>query len=112
MKKLFAVVMAMMLLLSCGAFAEFDTTIPEGTSFVFWHSFTGANEAKLTEQVAAFEAANPGIKVNAQYIGGYNVIHTELASANAAGVGVPALCVINVPRLNLLLSNPSSSRHE
>ena len=99
MKKLFAVVMAMMLLLSCGAFAEIDTTIPEGTSFVFWHSFTGANEATLLKQIAAFEAANPGIDVQEQYIGGYNVIHTELASANAAGVGVPALSVINVPRL-------------
>ena len=99
MKKLFAVVMAMMLLLSCGAFAEIDTTLPEGTSFVFWHSFTGANEATLLKQIAAFEAANPGIDVQEQYIGGYNVIHTELASANAAGVGVPALSVINVPRL-------------
>ena len=99
MKKLFAVVMAMMLLLSCGAFAEIDTTIPEGTSFVFWHSFTGANEATLLKQIAAFEAENPGIDVQEQYIGGYNVIHTELASANAAGVGVPALSVINVPRL-------------
>ena len=99
MKKLFAVVMAMMLLLSCGAFAEFDTTIPEGTSFVFWHSFTGANEATLVAQIAEFEAQNPGIDVQEQYIGGYNVIHTELASANAAGVGVPALSVINVPRL-------------
>ena len=99
MKKLFAVVMAMMMLLSCGAFAEIDTTIPEGTSFVFWHSLTGANEATLLKQIAAFEAANPGIDVQEQYIGGYNVIHTELASANAAGVGVPALSVINVPRL-------------
>lgn len=99
MKKLFALVMAMLMLLSCSALAEFDKTIPEGTSFVFWHSFTGANADTLTAQIAAFEAANPGIDVQEQYIGGYNVIHTELASANAAGVGVPALSVINVPRL-------------
>lgn len=99
MKKLFAIVLAMLMLLSCTAFAEFDPTIPEGTSFVFWHSFTGANEETLLKQIAAFEAANPGIDVQEQYIGGYNVIHTELASANAAGVGVPALSVINVPRL-------------
>ena len=99
MKKFLSLVLAMLMLLGSVAVAEFDTTIPEGTEFTFWHSFTGANEAKLMEQVAAFEAANPGIKVNAQYIGGYNVIHTELASASAAKVGVPALCVINVPRL-------------
>ena len=53
----------------------------------------------LTKQIEAFQTEYPYIKVNAQYIGGYNDIHTELASANAAGVGVPALCVINVPRL-------------
>ncbi len=99
MKKLFALMLAMLMLLSCTAFAEFDATIPEGTSFVFWHSFTGANEETLLKQIAAFEAANPGIDVQEQYIGGYNDIHTELASANAAGVGVPALSVINVPRL-------------
>ena len=69
------------------------------TEITFWHSFTGDNEAKLTEQIAAFVQEYPYISVNAQYIGGYNDIHTELASANAAGVGVPALSVINVPRL-------------
>ena len=99
MKKLLSLVLAMLMLMSSFAMAEIDTTIPDGTEITFWYSFTGDNETKLTEQIAAFEAANPGIKVNAQYIGGYNVIHTELASANAAGVGVPALCVINVPRL-------------
>jgi len=99
MKKLLALVLAVLMLASTCAIAEIDPTIPAGTEITFWYSFTGANEEKLTEQIAAFEAANPDIKVNAQYIGGYNVIHTELASANAAGVGVPALCVINVPRL-------------
>jgi len=99
MKKLFAMMLAMLMLLSCAAVAEIDPTIPEGTSFVFWHSFTGANETTLLEQIAEFDAATPGIDVQEQYSGGYNVIHTELASANAAGVGVPALSVINVPRL-------------
>lgn len=101
MKKLVSLLLCALMLLSGCAFAEIDPTIPtdETTEITFWHSFTGDNEAKITEQIAAFEAAYPYIKVNAQYIGGYNDIHTELASANAAGVGVPALCVINVPRL-------------
>jgi len=101
MKKILALVMAMMMLLGSVAMADFDATIPTDstTEVLFWYSFTGENEAKLTEQIAAFEALYPYIDVNAQYIGGYNVIHTELASANAAGTGVPALCVINVPRL-------------
>ena len=101
MKKILAFIMAIMMLLGSTAMAEFDPTIPtdQVTEVLFWHSFTGDNEAILTEQIAAFEAQYPYIDVNAQYIGGYNVIHTELASANAAGTGVPALCVINVPRL-------------
>lgn len=101
MKKLLALILAMLTLMTGVAMAEIDATIPTDTTteITFWHSFSGDNGDKLTEQVAAFEAAYPYIKVNAQYIGGYNDIHTELASANAAGVGVPSLCVINVPRL-------------
>ena len=101
MKKILAFIMAIMMLLGSTAMAEFDPTIPtdQVTEVLFWHSFTGDNEALLTQQIADFEALYPYIDVNAQYIGGYNVIHTELASANAAGTGVPALCVINVPRL-------------
>ncbi len=100
MKKFVALLLAMLMLLGTAS-AAIDPTIPadEVTKFTFWHSFTGENETKLVEQIAAFEAANPNIDVEEQYIGGYNVIHTELASANAAGVGVPALSVINVPRL-------------
>ena len=101
MKKLLALVLAALTLLTGAAFAEIDPTIPTDTTteITFWHSFNGDNEAVLTKQIEAFQTEYPYIKVNAQYIGGYNDIHTELASANAAGVGVPALCVINVPRL-------------
>ena len=99
MKKLFSLVLVAIMLLTCTAFAEFDTSIPEGTTFTFWHSFSGANLDVLQKQVDEFMVLNPGITVDLQYIGGYNAIHTELASANAANSGVPALCVINVPRL-------------
>ena len=74
MKKLLSVLLAVLMLLSASALAEFDKSIPDGTTFTFWYSFTGANEEKLKEQIAAFEAENPGIKVDAQYIGGYNAI--------------------------------------
>ena len=98
MKKLFAILLVAVMLLTCTALAEFDKSIPDGTEFTFWHSFSGVNEEVLKKQVEEFEALT-GYKVDLQYIGGYNVIHTELASANAAGSGVPALTVINVPRL-------------
>ena len=101
MKKLLALVLAALTFLTGAAFAEIDPTIPTDTTteITFWHSFNGDDEAVLIKQIEAFQTEYPYIKVNAQYIGGYNDIHTELASANAAGVGVPALCVINVPRL-------------
>ena len=99
MKKILALLMAVMLLVSCTAFAELDTTINEGEEILFWHTFNGTNEELLTAQVAAF-TAETGIKVNMQYItGGYNGVFTELNAARIAGVGVPALTVINVPRL-------------
>lgn len=101
MKKLIALILAALMLFTCAAMAEIDPTIPtdETTEIVFWHSFTGEDEAILLSQIEGFQAEYPYISVTPQYIGGYNDIHTELASANAAGVGVPALCVINVPRL-------------
>lgn len=101
MKKLFALLLASLMLLTGTALAEIDPTIPtdETTTITFWYSFTGDNQVKLDEQIAAFQEAYPYINVEAQYVGGYNEIHTQLASANAAGVGVPTLCVINVPRL-------------
>ena len=99
MKKLFALALALMMLLSCCAYAELDKTINEGEEITFWHTFNGTNEEILTAQVAAF-TEETGIKVNMQYItGGYNDVFTELNSARQAGVGVPALTVINVPRL-------------
>lgn len=99
MKKLFALLLVVMLLVSGSAFAELDKTINEGEEIVFWHTFNGTNEEVLTAQVRAFEAET-GIKVTMQQIsGGYNGVFTELNSARQAGVGVPALTVINVPRL-------------
>ena len=80
MKKLFAILLVAVMLLTCTALAEFDTSIPDGTTFTFWYSFSGDNEAKLLEQIRAFEAENPGITVDAQYIGSYYV--------NADGVWV------------------------
>lgn len=101
MKRFLSLLLCALLLMTSSALAEIDPTIPadETTEITFWHSFNGENEETILAQIAAFEAEYPNIKVNPQYIGGYNDIHTELASANAAGVGVPALCVINVPRL-------------
>ena len=103
MKRLFTLVLALMMVLTSFALAEtIDPNIPsdEVTEVVFWHTFNGDNEALLKSQVDAFMVENPNIKVTMQFIeGGYNGVFTELNAARQAGVGVPALTVINVPRL-------------
>ena len=102
MKKRLSLVLVLMLALTWGAAsAQVDYEVPKDTvtELTFWHSFTGANEELLLKQIAAFHELHPEINVHPTYIGGYNAIHTELAAANAAGVGLPGLSVINVPRL-------------
>ena len=68
MKKLLALVLAALTLLTGAAFAEIDPTIPTDTTteITFWHSFNGDDEAVLIKQIEAFQTEYPYIKVNAQ----------------------------------------------
>lgn len=102
MKKLLSLVLALMMMATLGsALADVDYSVPTDTvtELNFWHSFTGDNETLLNAQISAFNELHPEINVTPSYIGSYNNIHTELAAANIPGVGLPGLCVINVPRL-------------
>ena len=58
MKKLVALVLAALMLFTCTALAEIDPSIPtdQTTEIVFWHSFTGDDEAALLAQIEAFQA--------------------------------------------------------
>lgn len=99
MRKLLAILLVVLLCGSVSALAEFDKTIQDGETILFWHTFNGPNEELLTQQVQAF-TEETGIQVTLQQIsGGYNGVFTELNAARQAHQGVPALTVINVPRL-------------
>ncbi|MGL6209951.1 MAG: extracellular solute-binding protein [Paracoccaceae bacterium] len=52
---------------------------------VFWHSFGKTWGEALTAIVAQFEAANPCIKIDAQRVGDYEDIVTQLQAAIPAG---------------------------
>src|SRR3546814_20932905 len=62
---------AIALVASVGA-AEAATTVK------FWHSFNESNGETLDKIVAGFEAANPDIDLEAEYVGNYNDIVAKL----------------------------------
>lgn len=103
MKKLFSLVLAMLMILSvCPTLAEsinYDVTEP--TKVIFWHTLNDEDDVKLLDKIVAdFNAANEGlITVEPVFMTSYNNINTNLASANVAGVDVPGCAFINVPRL-------------
>ena len=87
MKKLFAVLLAvaMMLSLACSAMAEAPAAIPEGRRVItFWHSMSGGNLDALNEIVADFNNSQDEIWVDASYQGAYDECLTKLKSAFTA----------------------------
>lgn len=102
MKKFLSLTLALIMLLSTSlALAEgIDYSVTEPTEVVFWHSISNdANIDLLNTMIEDFESQYPLIDIVPEYIGGYNVINTELVAVNAAGVGLPGVAIINVPRL-------------
>ncbi len=51
------------------------------TTVKFWHSFNKSNGETLDRIIAGFEAANPGIDIEAEYVGSYNDIIAKLQAA-------------------------------
>lgn len=87
MKKLFAIILAvaMMLSLACSAVAEAPAAIPEGRRVItFWHSMSGGNLDALNEIVADFNNSQDEIWVDASYQGAYDECLTKLKSAFTA----------------------------
>ncbi|WP_176086563.1 ABC transporter substrate-binding protein [Martelella sp. HB161492] len=77
------------------AFAA-DTTVE------FWHSFADgkSNGVALSEIISNFEAANPDIHIDAQYIGNYNDIVAKLQAAIPAH-RAPDAVIMEVTRYGL-----------
>lgn len=101
MKRILALVLATMMLMSLtSGLAEVDYSVTEPINITFWHSISNdADIDLLTKIVKDFEASQDKITVTMEYIGGYNDINTNLVTVNAAGTGLPAVSIINVPRL-------------
>src|SRR5512143_3712479 len=71
------------------AATEAPTTAPteapaEPVTIKYWHTHSDPESAKLDEVIAAFEAANPGIKVEATRYA-YNDFKTALLTAVSGG---------------------------
>lgn len=90
----FKTVAATSLLALAAHAAHADTTVE------FWHSFSGTNGEALDGIVAEFEAANPGIEIDAQHIGNYNDIVTKLQAAIPAR-RAPDAVIMEVTRYGL-----------
>ncbi len=70
------------------------------TTVKFWHSFNKANGKALEQIIGNFEAANPDIHVEAEYVGNYNDIVTKLQAAIPAR-RAPDAVIMEVTRYGL-----------
>ena len=70
------------------------------TTVEFWHSFNDEGGAALDEIIAAFEADNPEIDIQAQFVGNYNDIVARLQAAIPANRG-PDAVIMEVTRYGL-----------
>lgn len=78
---------------SVGA-AQADVTVE------FWHSFDGSGGEALGKIIENFQAANPDIKIDAQFIGNYNDIVAKLQAAIPAR-RAPDAVIMEVTRYGL-----------
>ena len=66
----------------------------------FWHSFDGSGGEALGEIIENFQAANPDIRIDAQFIGNYNDIVAKLQAAIPAR-RAPDAVIMEVTRYGL-----------
>lgn len=64
-----------------------SVTISKPVTISFWHTQTpdGPNGKKLASLIQDFEAKNPNIQINAQYVGSYDDLFQKLQTAIAGG---------------------------
>ncbi len=99
MKKLISILLTLVLLMAsaCALAAE------EPVTLTLWHRWSGPNEAALLEVVAAFEAANPGVKIEVTgKPGEYFELLQKMIADLAAGVQPPDMFVGGYNLLNYI----------
>jgi sn-glycerol 3-phosphate transport system substrate-binding protein len=87
---------------AAGVFALFATfgSAHAETTVKFWHSFNKSAGQALDKIVANFEAANPGIHVEGEFVGDYNDIVAKLQAAIPAN-RAPDAVIMEVTRYGL-----------
>ncbi|MBW9117148.1 ABC transporter substrate-binding protein [Rhizobium cauense] len=74
------------------------------TTVKFWHSFNRTNGQALDKVIQNFEAANPDIDVEAEFVGSYNDIIAKLQAAIPAR-RAPDAVILEVTRYGLFANN-------
>jgi len=97
MKKLVALLLAVLLLVPTLALAASEYDVTEPITIKWWHAHEDQYNDYLNYMVDKFNAENGmGITVEPVYIGAYAEINTQFIAAAAAGTGtVPALLTCN-----------------
>lgn len=72
---------------------KFEVTEP--IEIVWWHALEDQYSELVAEVVDGFNNSQDLITVKAEYVGSYKDINEKLVAANAAGTGLPAVCVAN-----------------
>ena len=69
--------------------------VTEPIEIVWWHALEDQYTGLVAEIVDDFNNSQDLITVKAEYIGAYKDVNEKLVAANAAGTGLPAVCVAN-----------------
>lgn len=69
--------------------------VTEPIEIIWWHALEDQYSGDVERIVKGFNDSQDLITVVPQYIGSYSDVNEALVSANAAGSGLPALCVAN-----------------
>ncbi|MBA2810214.1 extracellular solute-binding protein [Streptomyces sp. KM273126] len=64
---------------------DIPAKVSKPTTISFWHVYTGTDGTAIDALVKKFEAANPNIKVEPQFVGGFADVHKKVVSALQAG---------------------------
>lgn len=93
MKKMLALVLALMMVLALAS-----TAIAETVELDFWTVFTGEDGVNMDQLVANFNTANPGIKVNHMKMDAAD-LYTKAPLAVTTGEGVPDVAIVHAERI-------------
>jgi sn-glycerol 3-phosphate transport system substrate-binding protein len=92
--------------IAASVFALFATvgTAEAATTVKFWHTFSKPNGEALNKIIANFEAANPDIDIEPEFVGNYNDLVAKLQAAIPAR-RAPDAVILEITRYGLFANN-------